>query len=230
MEGSRLQRRAQDAAALEERERLARELHDAVTQSVYSLSLFAEAGRRVASLGQMERVQEYLTMLGDTTVQAMKEMRLLLYELRPAMLEQVGLIGALGQRLEAVERRANIRAHLEVNGIDRLPPEIEEGLYRIAQEALNNALKHSSAKTITVRLSRVDGQPVLEIADDGIGFELTPDDSAEGEGLMNIRELAARLNAKLQIESAPRQGTWIRVTVMQPERDDVDINGKEPIR
>ncbi len=106
IESATLQQRAQDATTLEERERLARELHDAVTQSIYSLTLFAEAGRRLASAGQLERVQEYLTLLGDTAQQAMKQMRLMLYELRPAVLEQVGLVQALTQRLDAVERRA----------------------------------------------------------------------------------------------------------------------------
>ena len=106
IESAMLQQRAQDATTLEERERLARELHDAVTQSIYSLTLFAEAGRRLASAGQLERVQEYLTLLGDTAQQAMKQMRLMLYELRPAVLEQVGLVQALTQRLDAVERRA----------------------------------------------------------------------------------------------------------------------------
>ena len=137
--------RAQDATTLEERERLVRELHDAVTQSIYSLTLFAEAGRRLASASQSERVQEYLTLLGDTAQQAMKQMRLMLYELRPAVLEQVGLVQAVTQRLDAVERRAGINARLEAAESLRLSPVVEESLYRICQEALNNALKHSSA-------------------------------------------------------------------------------------
>jgi signal transduction histidine kinase len=157
VESNRLQVRAQEGAALKERERLASELHDAVTQSIYSLSLFAEAGRRLASIGKLERVQEYLELLGETAQQAMKQLRLLLYELRPDVLAQIGLLGALHQRLDVVERRAGIEAILDVAGPFRLPPAVEDGLYRISQEALNNALKHAAARVVNVRV-RIHGR------------------------------------------------------------------------
>lgn len=210
--------RTQEIERREERERLARELHDAVTQSIYSLTLFAEAGRRLAAVGQLERVQEYLTLLGDTAQQAMKQMRLMLYELRPAVLEQVGLMQALRQRLDAVERMAGIEARLEISEPLRLSPVIEEGLYRICQEALNNALKHASAHVVVVRLRRLDNNEVLlEVSDDGIGFVPRQLDEAAGLGLTHIRERAARLNAELQIETAPEKGTTIRVLLLEPE-------------
>jgi signal transduction histidine kinase len=216
-ESAVLQQRAQDANTLEERERLARELHDAVTQSIYSLTLFAEAGRRLASAGQLERVQEYLTLLGDTAQQAMKQMRLMLYELRPAVLEQVGLVQALTQRLDAVERRAGIDARLDVAETLRLSPAIEESLYRICQEALNNALKHSSAHNVVVRLLREENVITLEVSDDGIGFVLDQAGEskidASGLGLGHIRERARGLNAVLEITTAPEQGTTVRVTL-----------------
>lgn len=221
IESATLQQRAQDATTLEERERLARELHDAVTQSIYSLTLFAEAGRRLASAGQLDRVQEYLTLLGDTAQQAMKQMRLMLYELRPAVLEQVGLVQALTQRLDAVERRAGILARLEVAEPLRLSPVIEESLYRICQEALNNALKHSMARNVVVRLQRDANSVTLEVSDDGIGFVLGQPSEAKidaaGVGLSHIRERASRLNAALVIETAPDQGTKIRVSLQEPE-------------
>jgi signal transduction histidine kinase len=221
IESATLQQRAQDATTLEERERLARELHDAVTQSIYSLTLFAEAGRRLASAGQLERVQEYLTLLGDTAQQAMKQMRLMLYELRPAVLEQVGLVQALTQRLDAVERRAGINARLEVAEPLRFSPFIEESLYRICQEALNNALKHSLARNVVVRLQRAGSIVILEVSDDGIGFVLDQPSEAKidaaGVGLSHIRERATRLNAALVIETAPDQGTKIRVSLQEPE-------------
>lgn len=209
--------RTQEIERREERERLAREMHDAVTQSIYSLTLFAEAGRRLAAIGQLDRVQEYLTLLGDTAQQAMKQMRLMLYELRPAVLEQVGLVRALQQRLEAVERRAGIDAHLEVSEPLRLSPVIEEGLYRICQEALNNALKHASAHTVTVRLRRVENEVLLEVSDDGIGFVPHQKSESVGLGLSHIRERAAWLNAGLQIETALDKGTTIRVSLLEPE-------------
>jgi signal transduction histidine kinase len=220
-ESALLQQRAQDATTLEERERLARELHDAVTQSIYSLTLFAEAGRRLASAGQLERVQEYLTLLGDTAQQAMKQMRLMLYELRPAVLEQIGLVQALTQRLDAVERRAGINARLEIAEPLRLSPFVEESLYRICQEALNNALKHSSARNVVVRLQRDGNTITLEVADDGVGFNLDQPSEAKidaaGVGLSHIRERATRLNATLVIETAPDQGTKVRVSLQETE-------------
>lgn len=209
--------RTQEIERREERERLAREMHDAVTQSIYSLTLFAEAGRRLAAVGQLDRVQEYLTLLGDTAQQAMKQMRLMLYELRPAVLEQVGLVQALQQRLEAVERRAGIDAYLEVSEPLRLSPAIEEGLYRICQEALNNALKHASAHTVTVRLRRFDNEVLLEVSDDGIGFVPHQKPESVGLGLSHIRERVAWLNAGLQIETAPDKGTTVRVSLLEPE-------------
>ena len=113
----------------------------------------------MASVGQLDRVQEYLT-LSDTAQQALKQMRLMLYELRPAVLEQVGLVQALTQRLDAVEQRAGINARLDVAEPLRLSPVVEESLYRICQEALNNALKHASASNVVVRLQR-DGDIVI---------------------------------------------------------------------
>ncbi|MBW7885309.1 MAG: PAS domain-containing protein [Caldilineaceae bacterium] len=208
-----LQRRAQAASALKERERLARELHDAVTQSVYSLTLFAEAGRRLASIGQIDRVQEYLQLLGDTAQHALKEMRLMLYELRPAVLEQVGLLGALRQRLEAVEQRAGMDVRLEVNEALQLPADVEEGLYRICQETLNNALKHALATEVVVRIDQHDRGVKLEIRDNGIGFDPEDPEVNSGEGFSSIRERVRQLNGQLIIDSTPEQGTVVVVTV-----------------
>jgi signal transduction histidine kinase len=160
-------------------------------------------------------------MLGDTAQQAMKQMRLMLYELRPAVLEQVGLVQALTQRLDAVERRAGIEARLEAAEALRLAPATEESLYRICQEALNNALKHSSARNVVVRLSRDESIVTLEVSDDGVGFVL--DQPGEGKidagglGLNHIRERAKGLNAALEITTAPEQGTTVRVTLPAPQ-------------
>jgi len=225
VESNRLQVRAQEGAALKERERLASELHDAVTQSIYSLSLFAEAGRRLASIGKLERVQEYLELLGETAQQAMKQLRLLLYELRPDVLAQIGLLGALHQRLDVVERRAGIEAILDVAGPFRLPPAVEEGLYRISQEALNNALKHAAARVVNVRV-RITGDIVtLEVIDDGVGFTLAPEAIEHSVGIAHMRERAAALNADLVIDSAPEKGTRVAVTVLVPGIGSTVSNG-----
>ena len=216
VESDRLQQRAREGAAAQERERLARELHDAVAQSIYGLSLFVEAGRRHAASGQIERVEEYLQLMSETTQQTKKQMQLLLFELRPNMLEQIGLFGALQQRLEVVERRAGITATLDVTDHIRLPLAVEDGLYRISQEALNNALKHASAQNVMVRV-RIDGDVVtLEIVDDGVGFTMPSVIDESSIGILHMRKRAAALNADLTIESAPCKGTRVAVTVLVP--------------
>ncbi len=149
VESARLHALSEEAARLEERERLARELHDSVTQSLYSLTLFAEWGRDLYRDGQMEAVEGRLVRIGETAQQALKEMRLLIYELRPALLEQEGLVQALERRLDAVEKRAGVQVSLQAEQLGRLPPDVEVALYRIAQEALNNALKHARASQIS---------------------------------------------------------------------------------
>ena len=133
------------AAIMAERERLARELHDSVTQSLYSLSLFAEWGSGLLAAGEVEPARERMARIGDISQQALREMRLLLYELRPSALDDDGLEGAIESRLTAVEQRVGISAQLQVNVTGDLLPHIEECLYRITQEALNNALKHAEA-------------------------------------------------------------------------------------
>lgn len=214
VENTRLRQQAQHAAVLRERERLARELHDSVTQSIYSLSLFAEAGRRMAQAGHLEQVTEYLGLLGDTAHQALKEMRLLVYNLRPLALERDGLVMALQQRLDAVERRAGIDAQLTVSGDVDLPAPVEEELYRIAQEALNNALKHARATVVAVDIDARYEQVVLTVRDNGSGFDVaTESDRAGGMGLRSMRERARRLGGFLHIGSAPAAGTEIRVEV-----------------
>lgn len=152
IENAQLYGQAQQLAAMEERSRLARELHDSVTQSLYSLTLLAEGWRRQATSGALADVVEPMTELGRLGQQALKEMRLLIYELRPPDLEKEGLLGALHQRLEAVERRAGINARLLTQDLMDLPLPLEDCLYRIAQEALTNTLKHANASEVRVRL------------------------------------------------------------------------------
>jgi signal transduction histidine kinase len=214
VENMRLRQQAEHAAVLKERERLARELHDSVTQSLYSLALFAEAGRRMVQAGQLEQAAEYLGLLGETAQQSLKEMRLLVYNLRPLVLERDGLILALQQRLDAVERRAGIDAHLRVTGNVDLPAPVEEELYRIAQEALNNALKHAGATGVTVDIDAQDEQVVLAVRDNGRGFSVPEGgDDSGGMGLRSMRERARRLGATLQITSASGEGAQVVVEV-----------------
>jgi len=214
----RLQHLAGTAAALHERERLAREMHDAVMQSVYSLTLFAEAGRRLASMGQIQRVEDNLQMLSKTAQQALSEMRLLLYELKPAVLEQAGLVEALRQRLDAVERRTGMTVRLEVEGVPQLAAPLEDGLYRVCHEALNNTLKHSLATEVTVTLRVEEEIAQLQICDNGIGFDLGSPRALNGEGIAIMRERVRRMNGKLTIESVAQQGTCVNVLLTLPRQ------------
>ena len=215
IENARLYEQAQQVATLEERQRLARELHDSVTQALYGVTLYAEAAARLLSSGDMAMAADHLRELRDTAQEALREMRLLIFELRPPLLQEEGLVAALQARLEAVEERAGLETEFKVEGEGRLPLEIEEELYRIAQEALNNALKHAQARRITVSLRQVQRTVTLEIADDGIGFDPSTALEYGGLGLDGMEERAAQLGARLTVQSTPGEGTKVRVEVGQ---------------
>jgi signal transduction histidine kinase/ligand-binding sensor domain-containing protein len=210
-----LRQREREKAVAEERNRLARELHDSVTQALYGVSLYSEAASGHLALGHTDRVSEHLRELQDTAQEALAEMRLLVFELRPPILEQEGLVAALQARLQAVEGRAGLKTEFKTNLEERLPLNVEEGLYRIALEALNNALKHAQARNIKVHLHQDEctrtepSRVMLEIADDGIGFDLATARERGGMGLSAMEERAVELEGQLTVESAPASGTRI---------------------
>jgi signal transduction histidine kinase len=163
--------------------------------------------------GEAGLAADHLREVRQTAQEALREMRLLIFELRPPVLDQEGLVAALGARLEAVEGRSGLETQYVVEGEDHLPPEIEEGLYRIAQEALNNALKHAQAHLITVSLRSEKGKVMLEIRDDGTGFDPAVAGEGGGLGLPGMEERAARLGGRLTVMSQPGAGTRVRVEV-----------------
>ena len=207
-----LRGRAEQAAVLEERQRLSRELHDSVTQALYGISLYAEAAGRALTDGDTQPVAANLQEIRDTTQEALGEMRLLLFELRPPLLQEHGLAAALGARLRAVEVRAGLVTELECEGDERLSADNEQELYRLAQEALNNVLKHAHAARVSVRLSVANSHASMDIADDGVGFDPALQDG-HGFGLTGMRERAERLGGTLRIESSPGAGTRLQVEV-----------------
>ena len=211
IENARLYEQAHQVAILSERQRLARDLHDSVTQSLYGATLYASAANRLLAQGRGEQAQTILDDLERTTHEILKEMRLLIFELRPSVLQEQGIVAALRSRLDAVEGRASIATTLAVDGDPELSPAQEDAFYGIAQEALNNALRHAQASRIDVRLFRNDGATVLEIRDNGQGFQET--ESSNGLGLKGMQERAAEIGARLDISSAPGQGTRIQVEV-----------------
>jgi PAS domain S-box-containing protein len=213
VESARLREQAEQAAAMEERGRLARELHDSVTQSLYSVTMYAEAAARLMTAGQETSAAEYLRDARDTAQEALREMRLLIYQLHPPVLENGGLAVALQVRLDAVERRGGIRAELEVEGQERLLPTIQAELYQIAQEALNNALKHAHARQVQVHLQFGEEVTLLEVQDDGVGFEPAAVETGGGLGLPGMKERVLKIGSRLEITTASGQGTKVIVEV-----------------
>jgi signal transduction histidine kinase/ligand-binding sensor domain-containing protein len=202
------------AAVVAERNRLARELHDSATQSLYAVTLYADAATRLLSSGEVEPAAENLRKLHGTAREALGEMRMLIFELRPPILAEQGLAAALGARLEAVEGRAGLKTELHVAGEGRLPPDVEEGLYRIAVEALNNALRHAQASSISVNLHLEPEAAILEVVDNGVGFDPASALKCGGLGLRGMDERAQQLRGTLTVESQPGNGT--RVTARVP--------------
>jgi signal transduction histidine kinase len=209
IENARLRERVEQAAAAAERERLARDLHDAVTQTLFSASVIAETLPRIWATNP-QKVQDGIDELRRLTRGALAEMRTMLLELRPAALTEKPLGELLCQLADAVTGQSRIPVLLTVEGEGRLPPELQVALYRIAQEALNNVAKHARASQIAVSLHCAPGSVRLEVVDNGRGFDAaaTPPDAL---GLRIMEERAAGVGATFELESQPEQGTRLRV-------------------
>ncbi len=215
-ENAQLQKRSNDAAVMEERQRLARALHDSVTQSLYSLTLFTEAGREHYVNGNQERTLHYLERSSETAHRALREMRMLLYELRPPELARLGLVEALRYRLESVERRLGMEAGLTVKHFMTLSTEVEDALFWIAQEALNNTLRHANASKVSLILDAQPQRTMLAIVDNGCGFAVE-EVPIGGMGLVGMRERARTIGARLEVVSSPGRGTRVDVKLRPGE-------------
>lgn len=220
IEYARLRRQAERLAIIEERQRLARELHDSVTQSLYSVTLYADAAAMALRAGRTEAAADNLRELRDTAQSAMRDMRLLIFELHPPVLEKEGLAAALQARLAAVEARTGLETDLRVENEQRLPVPVEQELYRIAQEALNNVEKHARAHHVTVNIRFSNDAARLEVRDDGVGFDMQAAPQPGGMGLRSMAERAARAGGTCEVDSRPGGGTCVRVHVRTQERHD----------
>jgi signal transduction histidine kinase len=209
VENARLYDRAQQMAAMEERNRLAQELHDSVTQSLYSLTLYAEAAARMLEAGQSEEAARHLRELGDTAREALQEMRLLIFELKPLALEKAELAEAIRARLDAVESRVGLKVNLRVTGDAVIDNPLKLELYHLACEALNNVLKHAGARSVSVLLTLSPDNVVLEVNDDGKGFDLQAGRASGGLGLAGMEQRAHRVGGELCLQSAPGRGTKV---------------------
>lgn len=216
-------RHAQDAAIREERNRLARDLHDSIKQQLFSLSA-SIAAAQVRWDDDRAGARQALDDARRSAQEASAEMRALLQQLRPAALAGAGLPQALAEQCEALQYRTGAVVHSELSelpGPDRLPAGATEGLFRIAQEALNNIARHAGAKNVRVRLQTVAGPPEaleLEITDDGRGFDPS---QVSGMGLANMRERAQELGAQLEVLASPGKGAriMVRLPFAKTDRD-----------
>jgi PAS domain S-box-containing protein len=206
-----LRRQAGELAAGEERAHLARELHDSVTQALFSMTLVS---RSVEMLLEKDpaSARDQLTQLRELQKEALAEMRALIFELRPGNLEQDGLVRALKTHASALQGRLGLPIVVESDLTDRLPLPAEEVLYRIAQEALHNVVKHAAAHRVRVDVRREAGGVRLRVKDDGKGFD--PDRVPDGHlGLAGMRARSERVGAEFSVKSTPGQGTTIDVVI-----------------
>jgi GAF domain-containing protein/anti-sigma regulatory factor (Ser/Thr protein kinase) len=213
IEHARLFEDTRRLAVVEERNRLARELHDSVTQSLFSMSLMTQALPRLLDTNPA-RARERLDRLGELARGALAEMRSLIFELRPAALEEEGLVSAIGKYAAAFESREGVRVVVHVDGERRLPIEQEETLFRITQEALNNVAKHARATSVIISLRFDADASSLEVRDDGVGFDTTAVVAGRrGFGMTSMRDRAALLRGETSVESEPGRGTTVLVRV-----------------
>jgi len=205
-----LRSQAAELAASQERAHLARELHDSVTQALFSMGLTLRT-MEILLETDPEAARGKVAELRELQKDALAEMRTLIFELRPSSLESDGLVQALRTHATAVQRRTGLTVVVDAEPIERLPLPAEEALYRIGQEALHNVVKHANASSATLRIT-TDGESVrLSVADDGVGF--APDEVPRGHlGLIGMRQRVDLVGGDLRVESRPGGGTLIEAS------------------
>jgi signal transduction histidine kinase len=211
IENARLYSQAQQVAALEERQKLARELHDSVSQALYGIALGARTARTLLERDPT-KVAEPLDYVLSLAAAGLAEMRALIFELRPESLQSEGLVAALRKQAAAVQARHGLVVELALGDEPDLPLTTKEAFYRIAQEALHNTIKHAHAQQVIVSLVASEGYVRLDVDDDGQGFD--PHGAFPGHlGLQSMRERAAAVGGMVHIESAPQRGTRVSARV-----------------
>jgi signal transduction histidine kinase len=217
VENARLYEQAHQIAMLEERQRIARELHDVVSQTLFSASVMAEVLPRLWARDESEG-QRRLTELRELTRGAQAEMRTLLLELRPDTLVETDMKDLLNQLAEAIIGRARLPVEVRLEGDCPLPDDVKIAMYRITQEALNNISKHAGATKVSIVFNCGPERITLDIQDNGRGFD--PGESRAGRlGLSTMRERAREIGADLTLHSAVGEGTSIHVDWLRPPRE-----------
>lgn len=206
-ENARLLVEVREKAALEERQRLARELHDSVSQALYGIALGARTARTLIDKDPKQALEplDYVLSLAEA---GLAEMRALIFELRPESLKEEGLVAALTKQIEFVRARHRIAVEATLPGEPTVPLEVKEAVYRIAQEALTNTIKHARATQVALELNGGGQEIVLEVSDNGVGFDT--DGSFPGHlGLRSMRARAAGVGGTLDVKSTPARGTRV---------------------
>ena len=209
LENIRLYEQVQERAAFEERQHLARELHDSVSQALYSIVLGTHAARQ--QLEQPEKAGQALEYVQHLSEAALAEMRALIFELRPDILEREGLAAALRKQAEALEVRHDLHTEYFESGEPDVSFPVKQALYRISQEITHNITKHANAEHVVIHLEQSAEQVRLEVSDDGVGFDVQ--DFPGHLGLKSMRERSTSLGGTFEVESAPGQGTRVSVAI-----------------
>ncbi|MFJ8646942.1 GAF domain-containing sensor histidine kinase [Streptomyces sp. NPDC093546] len=210
---ARLYERSRELTIAEERSRLAHELHDAVSQKLFSLRLTAQAAAALVDRDPA-RAKGELQQVAALAAEAADELRAAVVELRPAALDEDGLVHTLRTQIQVLDRAHSAHVTFDARGIRALPAAQEEAVLRVAQEALHNALRHSGAELVSVSLRRHGQGALLSVADNGKGFEpRTVRRAGRHLGLVSMRDRASGVGGKLTVQSEPGKGTTIEMEV-----------------
>lgn len=210
---ARLYERSRELTIAEERSRLAHELHDAVSQKLFSLRLTAQAAAALVDRDPV-RAKGELQQVAALAAEAADELRAAVVELRPAALDEDGLVHTLRTQIQVLDRAHSARVTFDSPGMRALPAAQEEALLRVAQEALHNALRHARPALVAVSLARRGQGALLTVRDDGTGFEpRTVRSAGRHLGLVSMRDRAGGVGGRLTVTSAPGRGTTIEMEV-----------------
>ncbi|MFF1733984.1 GAF domain-containing sensor histidine kinase [Streptomyces sp. NPDC058247] len=210
---ARLYERSRELTIAEERSRLAHELHDAVSQKLFSLRLTAQAAATLVDRDP-SRAKGELQHVAELAAEAADELRAAVVELRPAALDEDGLVATLRTQIQVLDRAHSANVTFDCAGIRALPAAQEEAMLRVAQEAMHNALRHSGAEHVRVTLDKQGPGAVLRVTDDGSGFEPKAVRHAGRHlGLVSMRDRSSGVGGRLTVESEPGKGTTIEMEV-----------------
>lgn len=217
IQNAQLYEQSQELATIQERQRIARDLHDAVSQTLFTSSVVAESALKQWDINP-DKAYTLVEKTHRLTRNALNEMRTLLLELRPQSMERVSLDELFERLVQLTENRKNVSIHLQMDAIPPLPADIKVGLYRIVQEALNNAAKHSGATEMSLIVERLSHSMKVVVTDNGRGFDIEGVNTSS-LGLNIMRERAETIGADLEIASLPNSGTQVKIVCPLPLAD-----------